>query len=113
VSETEEEKDEEIPDEISCLLGILVVQTANANTKWIVQKGHSLTKTGTRCYYLSCMGIIFQVHTSTGATPLLPSVYNMEVVPPPMEFDVLTMKSSPGQLYQKDEASFQQEGMSP
>ena len=29
--------------------------------------------------------IILQVHTSTGATPLLPSVYNMEVVEVPVD----------------------------
>jgi len=52
------------------------------------------------------------VHTSIGATSLLPLVYNMKVVPP-VEVEVLSIKSSPGQLYQMDETSFQKEGPSP
>jgi len=58
------------------------------------------------------MGIVFQVHTSTGATHLIPSVYDMKDVPP-VEVEVLSMKSSPEHLYQNDETSFQQEGLSP
>ena len=33
-------------------------------------------------FTLPYMGIMLSVHVSTGATPLLPSVYNMEVVLP-------------------------------
>ena len=50
VTETEEEKDEYgSPMRVLVYWGILAVKGTNKDTKKIVQKGHSLTRTGMRC----------------------------------------------------------------
>jgi len=60
VSETEEEEDEEVPNEISRLLGHFSRRSCKQNIKRFSRRWHSLTKTGTRCYHLLCMDIILQ-----------------------------------------------------
>jgi len=86
-----------------------------------------------RCWHLLCTKYHTSVRTSTGATPLLPSTTNMDTAlqyalqqgqPPlipsiynmktasPTEVKVPSMKSSPRQLYQKNETSSQQKGSS-
>jgi len=60
----EEEEDEEVPDEISRLLGHLSRPGKGIHLQRLARDST----------------IILQVHTSTGEAPLLPSVYNMEVV---------------------------------
>jgi hypothetical protein len=58
--------------------GILAIETANKNER-IVQKRAFTYKDRHKILPLPHMGM---VHISTGATPLFPSVYNMEVVLP-------------------------------
>src|SRR4030042_2043298 len=76
-----------------------------------------------RNYHRPYMSIITQVHTSTGAAPLLPSAYNNKgrASRGVLSFESGSSRQSPslfelkriiaschGRLYQKDEASFQQ-----
>jgi len=76
----EEEKDEEVPDEISRLLGHLGRQSRKQKYQ------EECPKKGIHLQRLARDAIItLQVHTSTGAAPLLPSVYNMEVVEVPVD----------------------------
>jgi len=54
VSETEEEN---VPNGISRLLGILAVEAASRISKRLSRRWHSFTKTDTWCYHLFCMDI--------------------------------------------------------
>ncbi|KEH27955.1 hypothetical protein MTR_5g053355 [Medicago truncatula] len=67
VYEAEEEDDEETSTKISLLLGHLGHRSSKYQER-LSKRGLSCTKTGTRCYHLSCKDIILQVHTSTWAT---------------------------------------------
>jgi len=80
VSEDEEEEDEQVPDEIPCLQGN--VSRRSQKQKYqeeCPEKGIHLQRLA------QDVVIVLQVHTSTGATPLLPSVYNMVVVEVPVD----------------------------
>jgi len=63
-------EDEEIPNEISRLLRHLSRQ--NWKQRRVFRKGHSLTKTGTRCYHHAS-----SAHFNRGNPPSFPQVYNM------------------------------------
>jgi len=76
----EEKEDEEVPDEISRLLGHLNrLSRKQKYQEECPEKGIRLQRLAQDAT------IILQVHTSIGATPLLPSVYNMEVVEVPVD----------------------------
>jgi len=74
----EGEKDEEVPDEISRLLGHLGRQSQKQKyQEECPEKGIHLQRLARD------VTIILHGHTSTGAAPLHPSVYNMEAVEVP------------------------------
>jgi len=76
----EEEEDEEVPDEISRLLGHLSHQSRKQkHQEECLERGIHLQRLARD------VAIILQVHTSTGASPLLPSGYNMKVVEAPVD----------------------------
>jgi len=80
MSEDEEEEDEEVPDEIFRLLG----QLGRQNRKQKYQE--ECPKQGIHLQILARDAtIILQGHTSIGSAPLLPSIYNMEVVKVPVD----------------------------
>jgi len=72
-----EEENEEVPDEISRLLEHLGRQSQKQKHQEVCpERGIHLQRLARDAT------IILQVHTSTGAAPLLPSVRSMEVVLP-------------------------------
>jgi len=80
MSEDEEEEDEQLPDEIPRLQGHLSRRSQKQKyQEECPEKGIHLQRLA------QDVVIILQVHTSTGATPLLPSAYNMEVVEVPLD----------------------------
>jgi len=75
MSEDEEEEDEQVLDEIPRLQGHLSRRSQKQkHQEECPERGIHLQR------LTRVAAIILQVHTSTGATPLLPSGYNMEVV---------------------------------
>jgi len=80
MSEDEEEEDEQVPDEIPRLQGHLTRRSQKQKYR------EECPENGIHLQRLAQDDvIIFQVHTSTGTTPLLPSTYNMEVVEVPVD----------------------------
>jgi len=71
--EAEEKEDEEIDNEISCLLGHLSRQSCKQNIKKFAQK--------TAFNYKDWHGIVFQYTLQQGQPPHHPSVYNIKAVP--------------------------------
>ncbi|KEH40869.1 hypothetical protein MTR_1g036660 [Medicago truncatula] len=88
VSEVEEEDDVEASTEISRLLGHLGRRSCKYQERLSI-RGLSCTKTGTRCYHLSCRDIVLHAYFNRGKPHLHPSVYNIKAVPH-MEVKVLS-----------------------
>jgi hypothetical protein len=113
LSEDEEKENEEIPDEISQILGHLAVEATKQNIKKIVRRWQSLTKAGMRCYRCLTGVSCFITHFNIGNSPSFPQVYNMETMPPAeievpsigvmMESNLVELKMHDDlvQLYQK------------
>jgi len=72
VSETEEEEDDEIPNEISRLLGHLSHRGCKQNIKSFPKRWHSITKTGASFYHWPCMELYFSTHLNRGNPPTIP-----------------------------------------
>jgi len=95
-------------------LGILAVKAANKNQEDCPEDGSHLQR-------LAWDVIVASMHTSTGEAPLLPSVYNMEVVEVPVDRNSseiqawLNLKTwRPSTTISREvETNFQQEGPSP
>ena len=74
VSEAEEDKNEEIPDEISRILGHLSHRSCKQKSRRLSRRWQSFTKTGMRCYHslyptwVSCFRYMFQ----QGQPPFFP-----------------------------------------
>jgi len=64
VSKNEEKENEEIPDNIFCILGHLSRQSCKQKSRRLSKGWQSLTKTGMRCYrcltWVSCFHYTFQ-----------------------------------------------------
>jgi len=77
--EDEEKENEEIPDEISRILGHPAVEATKQNIKKIVRRWQSLTKTGMRSYHCLTVVSCYITHFHRGNPPPSP-ICNMEVV---------------------------------